>query len=87
MKKTAIGQIAFNEDASTTVLSPFSGRVTKLSKKIGEDVKFGDPLFEIDSPEVVQAQTDLIARAADAGKGEVAVQPRQAYARPADCRL
>ena len=28
--KTAIGQIAFNEDASTVVLTPFSGRVTRL---------------------------------------------------------
>ena len=61
MKKTAIGQIAFNEDASTVVLTPFSGRVTRLIAKIGDEVKIGDPLFEIDSPEVVQAQTDLIA--------------------------
>jgi len=59
--KPAIGQIAFNEDASTVVLTPFSGRVTRLIAKIGEDVKRGDPLFEIDSPEVVQTQTDLIA--------------------------
>src|SRR5215471_10124977 len=59
--KPAIGQIAFNEDASTVVLTPFSGRVTRLIAKIGEPVKRGDPLFEIDSPEVVQAQTDLIA--------------------------
>jgi cobalt-zinc-cadmium efflux system membrane fusion protein len=59
--KSAIGQIAFNEDASTAVLSPFSGRATKLSKKIGDDVKRGDPLFEIDSPEVAQAQTDFIS--------------------------
>jgi cobalt-zinc-cadmium efflux system membrane fusion protein len=59
--KPAIGQIAFNEDASTVVLSPFSGRATRLIAKIGDDVKRGDPLFEIDSPEVVQIQTDLIA--------------------------
>lgn len=58
--RSAIGQIAFNEDASTAVLSPFSGRVTKLLKRIGEDVKRGEPLFEIDSPEVAQAQTDFI---------------------------
>jgi membrane fusion protein, heavy metal efflux system len=58
--KSAIGQIAFNEDASTAVLSPFSGRVTRLLKKIGEDVRRGEPLFEIDSPEVAQAQTDFI---------------------------
>jgi cobalt-zinc-cadmium efflux system membrane fusion protein len=61
ISKSAIGQIAFNEDASTAVLSPFSGRVTKLLKKIGDDVKRGDPLFEIDSPEVAQAQTDFIS--------------------------
>jgi cobalt-zinc-cadmium efflux system membrane fusion protein len=61
IQKPAIGQIAFNEDASTVVLSPFSGRITRLIAKIGDDVKRGDPLFEIDSPEVVTAQTDLIA--------------------------
>jgi cobalt-zinc-cadmium efflux system membrane fusion protein len=43
------------------VLTPFSGRVTRVIGKLGDDVKRSDPLFEIDSPEVVQAQTDLIA--------------------------
>jgi membrane fusion protein, heavy metal efflux system len=61
LQKQAVGQIAFNEDASTVVLTPFSGRVTRVIGKLGDDVKRGDPLFEIDSPEVVQAQTDLIA--------------------------
>jgi len=61
IQKLAVGQIAFNEDMSTVVLTPFSGRVTRLIAKIGDEVKRGDPLFEIDSPEVVQAQTDLIA--------------------------
>ena len=70
VQKPAIGQIAFNEDASTVVLSPFSGRVTRLIAKIGDDVKRGDPLFEIDSPEVVQAQTDLIAALQSLGKAK-----------------
>ena len=61
LQKPAIGQIAFNEDASTVVLTPFSGQVTRVIGKLGDEVKRGDPLFEIDSPEVVQAQTDLIA--------------------------
>jgi cobalt-zinc-cadmium efflux system membrane fusion protein len=52
------------------VLSPFSGRVTRLIAKIGDDVKRGDPLFEIDSPEVVQAQTDLIAAVQGLGKAK-----------------
>jgi membrane fusion protein, heavy metal efflux system len=61
VRKKAIGQIAFNEDESTVIVSPFSGRVTKLLGKIGDTIERGAPLFEIDSPEVVQAQTDLIA--------------------------
>jgi cobalt-zinc-cadmium efflux system membrane fusion protein len=60
-QKTAIGQIAFNENASTNVFTPFSGRVVRLMAQVGDEVKRGDPLFEIDSPEVVQVQTDLIA--------------------------
>src|ERR1051325_3588240 len=61
VRKAAIGQIAYNEDTSTVVLTPFSGRVTRLIAKIGDKVKRGDPLFEIDSPEVVLPQNDFIA--------------------------
>ena len=77
-EKQAIGQIAFNEDASTLVLTPFSGRVTRLIAKIGDAVKRGDPLFEIDSPEVVQAQTDLIAavQGLDKSKSQLALAKR-----------
>ena len=61
VQKSAIGRIAYNEDTSTLVLTPFSGRVIRLIAKIGDTVKRGDPLFEIDSPEVVQPQNDFIA--------------------------
>jgi cobalt-zinc-cadmium efflux system membrane fusion protein len=76
--RPAIGQIAFNEDASTVVLSPFSGRVTRLIARIGDAVKRGDALFEIDSPEVVQAQTDLIAavQALEKSKSQLALAKR-----------
>ena len=55
IKRSAIGQIGFNEDASTIVLTPFSGRVTRLIAKLGDQVRSGDPLLEIDSPEQVRA--------------------------------
>jgi membrane fusion protein, heavy metal efflux system len=70
VQKLAIGQIAFNEDASTVVLTPFSGRVTKLIAKPGDEVKRGDALFEIDSPEVLQAHTDFIAAVQGAAKSK-----------------
>src|SRR5215218_8674381 len=60
-QRSAIGQIAFSEDASTVVLTPFSGRVTRLIAKVGDQVKRGDPLLEIDSPDQVPPQNDFIA--------------------------
>jgi membrane fusion protein, heavy metal efflux system len=61
VQKLAIGQIAYNEDTSTAVLTPFPGRVTRLIAKLGDTVHRGDALFEIDSSEVVQPQNDFIA--------------------------
>jgi len=57
----AVGLIGYNEDASTVVLTPFSGRVTRLIAKPGDQVKRGDPLLEIDSPEQFAQQNDFIA--------------------------
>jgi len=64
----AVGQIAFNEDATTDVLTAFSGRVIRLIAGIGQRVTRGAPLLEIDSPEVVQPQSDLIAAVAAMNK-------------------
>ncbi len=61
VQKSAVGQIAYNEDTSTIVLTPFPGRVTRLLARIGDEVKRGDPLFEIDSPEVVLPQNEFVA--------------------------
>ena len=61
VQRSAIGQIAFNEDATTNVLTPFSGRVIRLIANVGNQVKRGDPLLEIDSPEQVGPQNEFIA--------------------------
>ena len=71
-QRSAIGQIGYNEDASTIVLTPFSGRVTRLIAKPGEPVKSGDPLLEIDSPEQLVPQNDFIA--AQAAKRKAVAQ-------------
>src|SRR5579883_1483002 len=70
IQKDAVGQIAFNEDATTPVVPPFSGRVIRLLAKLGDDVKRGMPLLEIESPEVVQAQNDLVAAVQAAHKSK-----------------
>ena len=60
-QRSAIGQIGYNEEASTIVLTPFSGRVIRLIAKLGDQVKKGDPMLEIDSPEQLLPQNDFIA--------------------------
>lgn len=62
------GKIAINEDRTTPVFSPFSGRVVRLMALPGQHVERGDPLFAIDATENVQALNSLIAAAAQANK-------------------
>jgi cobalt-zinc-cadmium efflux system membrane fusion protein len=56
----ADGNIAVDEDISTPVFSPYSGRVTRLVANLGEQVQKGAPLLLVESPEFVQAQNDLM---------------------------
>jgi membrane fusion protein, heavy metal efflux system len=53
------GKIATDDDKTTQVYSPYSGRVTRVFAKIGDVVHAGQPLFAIDAAEFVQAQSDL----------------------------
>jgi membrane fusion protein, heavy metal efflux system len=55
------GKIANNDDATTPVFSPYSGRVVKLFVKAGDRVEKGDPLLAVAAAEFVQGQNDLIA--------------------------
>jgi cobalt-zinc-cadmium efflux system membrane fusion protein len=68
LERFAIGQIAYNDDVSTVVLAPFAGRVTRLIARLGERVRQGAPLLEIDSPEIVQPQNDFLAAVAATNK-------------------
>jgi membrane fusion protein, heavy metal efflux system len=58
--KNATGRIAFNEDRTTPIFSPYTGRITRLLAGPGDEVRHGTPLFEIDTPDLVQAESDLI---------------------------
>ncbi len=62
--KRTDGQIAIDDDLSTPVFSPYTGRVTRVIAKPGDVVKAGQPLFAVQASEFVQAQNDLIAAVA-----------------------
>jgi len=64
------GKIAVDEDRSTSVFSPYAGRVTKLLARPGDKVTQGQALFVIDAPDKVQAQNDFIAAAAAVNKAK-----------------
>jgi len=58
------GKIAIDDDQTTPVFSPYSGRVTRIFAKPGDEVDEGAPLFAIQAFEFVEAQKDLLTAAA-----------------------
>jgi cobalt-zinc-cadmium efflux system membrane fusion protein len=59
-----VGSIDFNQENSLQVFTPYPGRITKLLAKAGDDVKKGQVLFDIDSPDLSTAEGTLIQAAA-----------------------
>src|ERR1700724_2199498 len=63
IEKTAVGSIDFNQDMTVQVFTPYQGRIVELFAKVGDEVKKGQTLFTIDSPDLLQAESTLIAAA------------------------
>lgn len=67
------GKIAIDEDRSTPVFSPYTGRLTKLLVWPGDSVTKGQPLFVIEAADTVQAQNDFIAAMTGMNKAQSAL--------------
>ena len=63
IEQTATGSIDFNQDMTVQVFSPYPGRILTLFARIGDEVKAGQTLFTIDSPDLLQAESALIQAA------------------------
>jgi len=63
IERTSIGSIDFNEDLLTQVFTPYQGRIVGIFAKIGDEVKKGQVLFTIDSPDLLTASSNVIAAA------------------------
>jgi membrane fusion protein, heavy metal efflux system len=63
IEKQAVGSINFNQDLEVQVFTPYQGRIIALFAEIGNDVKKGQTLFTIDSPDLLNAESTLIAAA------------------------
>jgi membrane fusion protein, heavy metal efflux system len=63
IEKEAVGSINFNEEMTLQVFTPYQGRIIALFAKVGDDVRKGQTLFTVDSPDLLQAESTLIAAA------------------------
>ena len=71
------GKIAVDEDRSTPVFSPYTGRVMRLLAKPGDTVTQGQPLFVIEAADTVQAQNDFITAMTGLNKAKSALDLAQ----------
>jgi len=63
-QREAVGYVDFNQDQTAPVFSPWAGRIIQVLVRTGDDVKKGQPLYVIDSPDLVEAESALISTAA-----------------------
>jgi membrane fusion protein, heavy metal efflux system len=58
------GKITVDENRSTPVFSPYSGRVSRIAAEPGESIERGQLLFALEATDMVQAQNDFITAVA-----------------------
>jgi membrane fusion protein, heavy metal efflux system len=61
--KTAVGTIDFNQNETVQVFSQYPGKIVRAFFNLGDTVKKGDILFTVDSPDLLQAESTLLANA------------------------
>jgi membrane fusion protein, heavy metal efflux system len=64
VEKEAVGSISFADDLSVQVFPSYQGKIIRSLVELGEQVQKGQPLYTIDSPDLIQAESTLIGAAA-----------------------
>jgi len=62
---TVPGRLTWDEDHTTRVFAPYAGRIERLRVAVGQSVQRGQPLADIASADIGQAQADLHKAQAD----------------------
>lgn len=63
-ERQAVGSIDFNEDRSVQVFPPYQGKIITTDAALGEEVRKGQTLYTIESPDLIAAESTLIGAAA-----------------------
>jgi membrane fusion protein, heavy metal efflux system len=62
--KDAVGNISFADNLNVQVFPTYQGKIIRSLADIGDQVKQGQPLYTIESPDLIQAESNLIGAAA-----------------------
>ncbi len=73
-ERMAEGRIAYNDDRSTPMLSPFTGRVIRAFARVGDRVEVGQPLYEVETPEITAAANEWLGALDNVQKTRVALE-------------
>ncbi len=63
IERQAVGNIDFNQNQLTQVFTPYQGRIINAYPNVGDKVEKDQVLFTIDSPDLLAAESTLIAAA------------------------
>jgi cobalt-zinc-cadmium efflux system membrane fusion protein len=63
IERQAVGNIDFNQNRLTQVFTPYQGRIIAAFPNVGDKVEKDQVLFTIDSPDLLAAESALIAAA------------------------
>jgi len=64
VEEEAVGNISFADDLSVQVFPSYQGKIIQSLVELGEEVQKGQPLYTIDSPDLIQNESTLIGAAA-----------------------
>lgn len=64
VNKEAVGNISFDDELSLPVFPQYPGKIARTFAELGDTVRKGQPLYSINSPDLIQAESTLIGAAA-----------------------
>ncbi len=64
VEEEAVGSIDYDEDLSVQVFPDYQGTIIETLAQLGAEVQKGQPLYTLKSPDLIQAESNLIAAAA-----------------------
>jgi cobalt-zinc-cadmium efflux system membrane fusion protein len=64
VEKETVGSIDFDNDLSVQIFPPSQGKIIATFAALGDRIQKGQPLYTVDSPDLIQAESNLLGAAA-----------------------